>query len=428
MNQFGNNIFETERYNVEYRERKTGGPAGYESVYLTDIGDETKDSFYKFLDSMEGTFLPAQKRKLRGRNIDSIKKYIEERVGVVSGFKPSGPFHFGHRIVSDSIKYFQGNGIQTFIPIADSEAFLACSLDKKDYEYFAADNLLDLGAAGIDLDKAHVYLQSEESRIKILAEIAAREIRLEDPIDIYGMSKMIDDFPFFFGGLMQVGDILLPQHPDFGCKTSFMLSGPDQDGHMKMTARLTERMKERGIAFTTPSAVYLPHMRGLDGNKFSCSNPEATLFLGAGVNRLSLEERIIDSIRKIEEAEKCNSEKSQECASDMCSYISEFNEALKRNGGEIRALKENIPFVLRKHYEARLAVFSYSLQRAFHETDEHELTEKIKRGAERYNVDIYKIEKPSFMEAPEKAAISEGQRQKTPYFCIIAGAADKIII
>ena len=60
--------------------------------------------------------------------------------------------------------------------------------------YWAADNLLDWEANGVNLDAAHVYFQSEEHRVCNLAYLLARGLSIDLPIDIYGFDKMIKDF------------------------------------------------------------------------------------------------------------------------------------------------------------------------------------------------------------------------------------------
>ncbi|HID41579.1 MAG TPA: hypothetical protein EYP33_05430, partial [Pyrodictium sp.] len=45
-----------------------------------------------------------------------------ERIALVTGFMPSGKFHFGHKMVADQIIYYQKLGFEVFIVIADAEA------------------------------------------------------------------------------------------------------------------------------------------------------------------------------------------------------------------------------------------------------------------------------------------------------------------
>ena len=153
------------------------------------------------------------------RNVEELLNYLSDpsSYGIASGRKPSGPCHFGHKLVIETISFFQKNGAQIFVPIADNEA----SLDPKikmesQYKYFTADNLLDWGASGLNLDAAHIYLQSEEIRVMTISYAVARKLDMSLAIDVYGKETFADEMNFLFAGITQVGDILLPQHPDFG--------------------------------------------------------------------------------------------------------------------------------------------------------------------------------------------------------------------
>jgi tryptophanyl-tRNA synthetase len=129
------------------------------------------------------------------------------------------------------------------MPIADLEAQLDPKIGKKEfYGWLSADNLLDWGASGLALDAAHIYCQSEEIGVFQQAYSASRGLTMQLNADIYGAKQMVEEFCFTFAGMAQVGDILLPQSQFFGKDHSFMLSGPDQDGHMNMTTKLSEQM------------------------------------------------------------------------------------------------------------------------------------------------------------------------------------------
>src|SRR3990167_10860066 len=258
--------FETTRYKFAVTELQAGGPGGYESVYLTSEGSPAVPSLYSLLNNYEGSLLPAHNNALRQRNGEVLVSSLEEgkSVGIASGFKPSGAYHFGHKLTSEAVGFLQRNGVQVFVPVADVESEMDSKLTREEYQFWAADNLLDWGANGVDLDAAHVYLQSEEFRVNMLSYVIARSLRFDLAVDIYGADKLIQEFPFLFAGITQVGDILLPQHRDFGNYHSFMVSGQDQDGHMKMTTVLTKATLDNGTDLlgvsTIPSGFYIPHI------------------------------------------------------------------------------------------------------------------------------------------------------------------------
>ena len=168
----------TDRYIIGFREVNAGGPAGYESVYLTEEGDSADSELYSLLDNFKDVSLVSSNRMIRQRNgSELVNALMEGRdVGVASGFKPSGAYHFGHSLPSSTVAYMQKNGVRVFMPIADVECDMDTEMSREDYLYWAADNLLDWGASGVNLDAAHVYLQSEERRVNDLAYLALFEL------------------------------------------------------------------------------------------------------------------------------------------------------------------------------------------------------------------------------------------------------------
>jgi hypothetical protein len=145
--------FETTRYKFAVTELRAGGPGGYESVYLTSEGSPAAPSLYSLLNNYEGSLLPAHNNALRQRNGEVLVSTLEEgkSVGIASGFKPSGAYHFGHKLTSEAVGFLQRNGVQVFVPVADVESEMDSKLTREEYQFWAADNLLDWGANGVDM-------------------------------------------------------------------------------------------------------------------------------------------------------------------------------------------------------------------------------------------------------------------------------------
>ena len=122
----------TNRYKITVEEILEGGPSGYESVYLTSEGNPASDNLYKVLDNFKGKLLPASGRIIRQRNGEALVEALEagKPVGIASGFKPSGAYHFGHKLTSAAVTFFQKNGTQIFVPVADIE----CDMDTRSEE------------------------------------------------------------------------------------------------------------------------------------------------------------------------------------------------------------------------------------------------------------------------------------------------------
>jgi tryptophanyl-tRNA synthetase len=440
---------ETSRYKINVEEISEGGAAGYESTYLTSEGDPATPEMYEQLNSMDGTLLPAENKTIRQRNGSELLNSLREGlpVGIASGFKPSGAYHFGHKLTSSAVSFFQKNGAQIFVPVADIECDMDTRMSKEEYLYWAADNLLDWGANGVNLDAAHVYLQSEERRVNDLSYILARALTFDFAVDTYGFDKMHKEFPFLFAGITQVGDIVLPQHSDFGNQHSFMVSGQDQDGHMKMTVGLVEKTLESGMSLlgtqTVPSGFYIPHIRGLSGKKASSSKPKGTLYLGSGPNRLNLTDRINAVHNAIDEtlADQELQLSVKKGMLDLVRYIGFFNDQSSINFGEALG---NIPRVVQR---ALAESEDSSLRNEI--IDNYLINECESRGQDNVSLvrdsiaDALKEHQqkrqevleaalggptPEFWNVPERAVIDPTKRNKTEWKDLIKQAEGDLIV
>ncbi|NOZ89631.1 MAG: tryptophan--tRNA ligase [Crenarchaeota archaeon] len=201
-----------------------------------------------------------------------------ERVALVTGFMPSGRFHFGHKMVADQIIYYQKLGFEVFIVIADAEAYAVRRLDRRKvielglYEYVA--NLIALG-----LEKnrhTHIYFQTNyEVPYYRLMQMFSRKVSMAEMEAIYGKlepAKVV-------AALTQAADILHPQLDYFGgFKHVVVPVGADQDPHIRLTRDIADRF-ENELGLRRPASTYHRFQSGLDGNKMSSSRPEHTIFL-----------------------------------------------------------------------------------------------------------------------------------------------------
>ncbi|MCD5401331.1 hypothetical protein LR013_01875 [candidate division NPL-UPA2 bacterium] len=449
--------FQTDRYKVSYEEIGEGGPAGWESKYLPRLGEDISDELYHLLIELRSVplFVKQKNVTLRNRNALAMALQSKSPTGIVSGFCPSGACHFGHVLIASTLSFFQKNGFRIFVPVADIEA-MSRGIEKEVYSYWMADNLLDWGAQGLNLDAAHVYLQSEEKRSTELIFFLTTKIAFKDAFDIYGFPKLCDEFSFLFAGLAQVKDLVLPQNQDFGNFHSCMVSGPDQDGHMRMTTRLIEYFQEIKIQIpdvqTTPSALYTPHIRGLSGGKMSSSDPELldkTLFIGPGPdcsNPLTIEERIRTNLSKIKVTiNNISPNQVAKSALDMVRFIDFFGrksvvdfssllhdlpstlkrridqeedrerkallideylivECKQKGQDNVELVRENIEEVIREHHQRRKKVLQHAIHRQEGRASEIE-----------------------FWEIPQESAVDESLRNKTKWYNIVARMRDRII-
>ncbi|MHA1606726.1 MAG: tryptophan--tRNA ligase [Candidatus Freyarchaeota archaeon] len=223
----------------------------------------------------------------RGFNVvlDAILEGRE--FAVLSGIKPSGSFHLGSLTTAEQIVYYQREyGAVAFYCIADIEAFCDNRISFEDSFEIAVDNLADVLALGLDPRRAYVYRQSEEKRVMDLAFEAGAYVTTATMKAIYGEQTV---FGLYMSALVQVGDILLPEHEDFGGpKPVIVPVGADQDPHIRLTRDLARRLQPRH-GFVLPSATFHRLIRGLDGSeKMSKRNPMSYFELGEDLDSIRL--------------------------------------------------------------------------------------------------------------------------------------------
>lgn len=198
------------------------------------------------------------------RDFDRILNAMNGNIefAVLSGIKPTGEFHLGTLMTAKEIIYFQQHGAQTFYCIADVEAYEDNKIPFEKSEKIAVDNLADLFALGLDPEKAYIYRQSKEHRVKDLALVLGRPVTLATMKAIYGERRI----GLYLSALVQAGDILLPQLKDFGGpKPTVVPVGVDQDPHLRFTRDLAQTF-HRKYSFVPPSSTYHKLMKGLDGS------------------------------------------------------------------------------------------------------------------------------------------------------------------
>lgn len=217
------------------------------------------------------------------RSLEDIFKAIESNQpwAVMSGIKPSGPFHLGTLTTALEIVEFQKMGGTAYYCIADIESWEDNGITYEESEADAVDNLADILALGLDPSpkKAYIWRQSKEPIVKDVAFKVGRLLTQNMVNAIYGEKP----FGLYLAALIQVGDIVLPQ-VKYGIQPTIVPVGIDQDPHIRLTRDLTrryykeEKMGEKIIkeAFFLPGATYHKLIPGLDGSdKMSKRNPNS---------------------------------------------------------------------------------------------------------------------------------------------------------
>ena len=218
------------------------------------------------------------------RDLDVFLDAIErgEKAAIVTGFMPSGPFHFGHKMVADQIIFFQNLGAKPFIVIADAEAYAVRRLPRRKILEYARLYVANLVALGIDPDRTTFYLQTNyEPAYYRLIQMASGKVTMAEMEAIYGSLEPGK----VMAALTQVADILHPQLDEFGSyKYVVVPVGPDQDPHIRLTRDVAERL-EGELGTVKPAATYHRLMQGIDGSgKMSSSRPESYISLNDAID------------------------------------------------------------------------------------------------------------------------------------------------
>lgn len=211
-----------------------------------------------------------------GMIIEALEK--GEEYAVMSGIKPTGEFHLGTKMTAEQMIYFQrlSSKAVVFYAIADIEAWEDNGLPLEETREIAVDNVADILALGLDWRRCYVYRQSEEPRVMRWGYVFARGLTINLLESIYGMKHI----GMYMSALVQVGDILLPQHPDFGGpKPTIVPVGADQDPHIRLTRDLARKHDEL-YRLIPPASVYHKLQKALTGEaKMSKRDPMSYITL-----------------------------------------------------------------------------------------------------------------------------------------------------
>ena len=152
------------------------------------------------------------------RDVDQIleSQRTGSSFGVLTGLMPSGQMHLGHSMVVEQVKWFQQQGGDVTIAVADleSQATRGVSLEKGRsvalQEYIA-----HYAALGLDPERTNVYFQSTRPVVQRLGFQLGKRTNLNEFESIYGFGGETN-LAHVQAPLVQVGDILHPQLDEYG--------------------------------------------------------------------------------------------------------------------------------------------------------------------------------------------------------------------
>ena len=202
------------------------------------------------LTSMEGVQLDSpSKLHRRGivfahRDVDQILEAQRTGApfGVLTGLMPSGQMHLGHSMVVEQAKWFQQQGGDVTIAVADLESQATRGVSLAKGRTVALEEYISHYAAlGLDPAKTNVYFQSTRPVVQRLGFQLGKRTNLSEFEAIYGFGGETN-LAHVQAPLVQVGDILHPQIDEYGGLRPIVVPvGVDQDPHLRLTRGLASK-------------------------------------------------------------------------------------------------------------------------------------------------------------------------------------------
>ncbi len=194
---------------------------------------------------------------------------------ILTGIRPTGVPHIGHLegMFKNCVKLQEE--FECFYMIADLHALSSEYADSSRIREYSVESAIDWIAAGIDLEKNHIFIQSEVSGHSELFSVLSMITPLpwvERCPSFKEMQKEVKDrdlktFGFLGYPVLQAADILL-----YGAKA--VPVGEDQLPHLELTREIARRFNHFfGEVFPEPESklTEFPRCPGTDGRKMSKS-------------------------------------------------------------------------------------------------------------------------------------------------------------
>lgn len=175
------------------------------------------------------------------RDLETVLERVNrgEKFGVLTGLMPSGKMHLGHSMVINQVKWFQDQGGDVTVTVADLEALATRNVSLKEGRKIALSEYVNNYAAmGLDPDKTNVYFQSMRPVVQRLGFTLGQKTNISEFESIYGFSGETN-LAHVQAPLVQAGDIVHPQLEEYGGLRPIVVPvGVDQDPHIRLTRGL----------------------------------------------------------------------------------------------------------------------------------------------------------------------------------------------
>ena len=178
------------------------------------------------------------------RDLDVVVDRIgsNDPFGVLTGLMPSGRMHLGHSMVIEQVKWFQGQGADVSVAVADLEALATRGTSlRRGREIALREYVLNYAALGLDPENTNVYFQSSRPAVQRLAFTLGQRTNLSELEAIYGFNGE-SNLAHVQAPLVQVGDIVHPQLEEYGGLRPIVVPvGVDQDPHLRLTRDIVQK-------------------------------------------------------------------------------------------------------------------------------------------------------------------------------------------
>lgn len=274
-------------------EKNPWGNAGvnkYSKVFsqfgVKPLTDEMKTTFSDFHLLRNGLCLGQ-------RDLGVILNAIKEKreFNIVTGFSPSGPFHFGHKAIIDSYVYFRKFAKRGYFVISDVDAYVSRPDSKvaslKQADEYAINNIANAIALGVP--ENDIILQSKQpSAFFIFSHEMSKKLTLNTMKATLGH----DSLGKFSAAYLQISDILFPQIKDSPAPTLIPV-GIEQDPIIRL-ARDVANSFSSIYKFDTLATIYLSHVPSLKNVNMKMSKG----VIGSGISLTENKKEVENLLRR----------------------------------------------------------------------------------------------------------------------------------
>ncbi|MDP2666164.1 MAG: tryptophan--tRNA ligase [Candidatus Diapherotrites archaeon] len=247
------------------------------------IADYSRVATHFGLEPFDAKLFPQPNRLMRrgivfaGRDLKRIADAIKGKKPfyVLTGIMPTAErLHFGNKSVVENVAYFQKQGGQTYVLVADLESAAARGVKISEARERALEfHIPAYLALGLDIKKTHFYFQSENRTVSKLAFEAGQRITLNEFKGVYGNAEP----GRIMSAVTQIGDMIYPQEREGHPLPGIIPVGIDQEPHIRLCRDYLHKIESQK-RFTPISSIYHQFLPSLDGKiKMSKSNPKGNI-------------------------------------------------------------------------------------------------------------------------------------------------------